>query len=157
MMETFPCISLWQPWASAPFLEIDGERLKVHETRSWAPPSKFIGKRIAIHAAKRSAPAVLGVVDTALQLAAGDGWRATLPRGCVVGTAILAGAFRMPHDTQRFVSSRYPGFPASVRDLHFGDWTPGRWAWRLDDPRPLAEPVPMLGRQGWFSVEIDTP
>lgn len=30
----------------------------------------------------------------------------------------------------------------------FGDYTPGRWAWLLDDVRPLAEPVPFRGGQG---------
>lgn len=35
----------------------------------------------------------------------------------------------------------------------FGDWTPGRWAWPLIDPRPLAEPVPYRGAQGVFYVD----
>lgn len=41
-------------------------------------------------------------------------------------------------------------------DIHdqepFGDWTPGRWAWPLLDPRPLAEPIPWKGKQGVFYV-----
>ena len=32
--------------------------------------------------------------------------------------------------------------PADLSDqLPYGDWTPGRWAWRLDDVRRLTEPV----------------
>ena len=41
-------ITLWQPWAS---LIADG--VKQYETRSWKPPWHLVGKRIAIHAAKR--------------------------------------------------------------------------------------------------------
>lgn len=45
-MKSLPCISLWQPWASA--LAI---RSKRNETRSWA--TSYRGP-IAIHAAKRA-------------------------------------------------------------------------------------------------------
>lgn len=41
-------LTLWQPWASL----ID-RGVKTIETRSWAAPRSLIGKRIAIHAAKR--------------------------------------------------------------------------------------------------------
>jgi hypothetical protein len=36
--------------------------------------------------------------------------------------------------------------------LPFGDFTPGRWAWLFDNVRPLAEPVPMKGRQGLWTL-----
>jgi hypothetical protein len=45
-------ISLHQPWAS--FI---AHGLKGFETRSWAPPRWLIGKRIAIHAAKKAVTA----------------------------------------------------------------------------------------------------
>src|SRR5665213_1508383 len=45
---TMPAISLWQPWAS--FIAIG---VKPYETRHWRAPSRFIGRRILIHAAKR--------------------------------------------------------------------------------------------------------
>lgn len=64
-----PAISLWQPWASllvtdAPCSEPPGyfgmeplcrcqTKIKRFETRSWPCPPKYIGQRIAIHAAKR--------------------------------------------------------------------------------------------------------
>ena len=54
---TFPAISLWQPWASLLFVP-DG---KVHETRDWKAPEKYIGRTILIHAAKkRMHPAIWG-------------------------------------------------------------------------------------------------
>ena len=42
-------ISLHQPWAS-----LIAEGHKDVETRSWAPPGRLVGQRIAIHAAKRT-------------------------------------------------------------------------------------------------------
>lgn len=38
--------------------------------------------------------------------------------------------------------------------LPYGDWTPGHWAWQLDNVEPLTTPVPWRGRQGWFTVEL---
>lgn len=37
----------------------------------------------------------------------------------------------------------------------FGNYEPGRYAWRLDCIRPLREPVPIVGRQGLFNVPDD--
>ena len=30
----------------------------------------------------------------------------------------------------------------------YGDYSPGRWAWRLTDVKPIDPPVPARGRQG---------
>lgn len=38
----------------------------------------------------------------------------------------------------------------TISDDGFGDYTPGRWVWKLDDVRPLAEPPPVKGAQGWW-------
>ncbi len=37
----------------------------------------------------------------------------------------------------------------------FGDYTPGRYAWRLEDVRGLAEPIPCRGMQGVWPVPQD--
>lgn len=29
-----------------------------------------------------------------------------------------------------------------------------RFAWQLDDVQPVDPPVPAVGRQGWFKVEL---
>ncbi len=34
------------------------------------------------------------------------------------------------------------------QELPFGDYRPGRWAWLLEDIRPLDEPIPARGHQG---------
>lgn len=37
----------------------------------------------------------------------------------------------------------------------FGDFTPGRWAWRLANPEPC-DPQPMRGRQGVWRADVGT-
>jgi hypothetical protein len=34
-----------------------------------------------------------------------------------------------------------------------GDYSAGRFAWRLENPRPFPEPIPVQGRQGFFYFE----
>jgi hypothetical protein len=38
--------------------------------------------------------------------------------------------------------------------LPYGEFYPGRWAWLLRDPQPLAEPIPMRGAQHWQEVDV---
>ena len=42
-----------------------------------------------------------------------------------------------------------------THELLWGDYTPGRFGWLLDDVRPLAEPVPCKGRQGLWTPDDD--
>jgi hypothetical protein len=134
-----PAISLWQPWASLIFT---GDKL--HETRAYPPPAKHLGQRVAIHAAKRLVHGTDLTVGLSLLLernwGANSGWRDQLPRGVLLGTAVLVEAIRTDH--------RQPG-PV---DLVAGDWSRGRWAWQLGDVQPLAQPVRWTGKQGWFYV-----
>jgi hypothetical protein len=134
-----PAISLWQPWASLIFT---GDKL--HETRAYPPPAKHLGQRIAIHAAKRlptrdEVGALLGIWCDRTW-GAGDAWRASVPRGAILGTAVLVEAIRTDH--------RQPG----PTDLIAGNWNRGRWAWLLGDVRKLDTPLPWAGKQGWFAV-----
>lgn len=39
--------------------------------------------------------------------------------------------------------------------LPFSDFSPGRWAWMLDDPQPLDEPVPATGLPGLWEWEAE--
>ncbi len=38
-------------------------------------------------------------------------------------------------------------------ERHFGDFSPGRYAWKLENVRAI-EPFPVKGRQGLFEVEL---
>ncbi len=126
-----PAITLWQPWAC--LIEVG---VKPYETRPKAPPKKLIGQRIAIHAAKR--PMKLAMmsqefIDACYDAFGGCHWSHALPLGVVVCTAILAEAVPVEQVTP---------------DL-FGDYSPGRWAWKLEDVRPVQPHAPAKGMQLW--------
>lgn len=131
-------ISLWQPWASLIFT---GD--KKHETRSFRPPERLIGRRIAIHAAKRFVqPVALGLELLCEQeFGSLQRWR-ELPRGALLGTVLLTDAYP--------TESIEPG----VVDRICGDWTAGRFAWKLEQFERLPNPIPWKGRQGWFEVDL---
>lgn len=138
-----PAISLWQPWASLIFVSDHGSR-KLHETRSYPVPPHYMGERIAIHAAKR--PISKGI-DSDLELLCidvfGTDFRKSLPRGAVLGTVLI----------DQWTATQYCG-PETDVDAIAGDWTDGRYAWRLRNPMQLASPLPQQGRQGWFQVDL---
>lgn len=134
-----PVITLWQPWASLVFI---GD--KKHETRSFAPPAKYMGQRIAIHAAK-ALPSVVPMGVHLLcerQWGAGERWREAVHRGVILGTVRLVGCVRTDE-----------GEPVDSVDQASGDWSPGRFAWRLIEPERLLVPVPARGKQGWWSIQ----
>jgi hypothetical protein len=124
---TLPAISLWQPWAS--FIAIG---VKQYETRHWRPPSRFIGQRIAIHAAKRR----LDKDDV-------EWWHLVSksddlpPLGAYVCTAILRAC--LPADR--------------VAWDEFGDYGDDRFAWYLTDVEPIDPAIPAVGHQGFWTWE----
>lgn len=136
-MTTFPAITLWQPWASLIFAGV-----KTYETRAFPIPTKYQGRWVAIHAAKgfpRSLPPGLGLVMLKWLGTSDPG---DLMLGDVLGIVLL-------------------GTPIRTEDLDpdnderaAGDWSPGRWAWPILKSAALARPVPAVGRQGWFSVDL---
>lgn len=126
-----PAITLWQPWAC--LIEIGAKKF---ETRSKPPPSRLIGQRIAIHAAARkqqdrdTTPESREAMDDAFGFC---NWFHSLPRGAVVCTCVITEAVRV-EDTEP--------------DL-FGDYSPGRWAWKLEDVFGVHPHVRAKGRQSW--------
>ena len=153
-MAEFTAISLHQPYASLLVTTRHG-RVKVHETRGRPAPPKHLGKRIAIHAAQRRVvpyeltPAVFELCVMHF----GDDFADTLPYGAYVGTVILATSLRIPYG-DRPVEGMSAG-PVDEDDFECGDWAPGRWAWRADEPYPITPPFPDRGRQGWWTAHIE--
>lgn len=131
-MTTMPAVTLWQPWAC--LVEVGA---KPNETRAFPIPRRLLGVRVAIHAAAR--PCFIDfdqdTTDEITEAFGQCGWNYSLPRGVIVATAILA-----------------ESIPA-VRAIPdpFGDYSEGRFAWRLDDVRPVRPHVAAKGRQqiGW--------
>ncbi|EME71420.1 hypothetical protein H261_03388 [Paramagnetospirillum caucaseum] len=159
-------ITLHQPYAS--LIAIGA---KPFETRSFPPPAKLIGQRIAIHAAKADHSnrllltlgheAISAIID-ALEVG-GQGHRVSwsqLPHGAVVCTAVMAGAYHVFPCLDGGIKLLAPvgmgkPLPAEMAHHtdHFGDYSPGRWCWQLTDVQVLPEPVPAKGKQGWWEWE----
>jgi hypothetical protein len=144
------CLSLWQPWAS---LWMSGH--KSFETRSW--PTSHRGP-IGVHAAKKRPIEIPGLLD--MLRADWEAWSTALaaigcpvdhehrliglgglPYGCLLGSGRLTGCVRID-------DLNTPELPERA----FGDYTPGRFAWRMSDRHPLPTPVPYRGSQGLFEV-----
>lgn len=139
-------ISLWQPWSSA-----IPAGLKKYETRSFQPPAKYIGQRIAIHAALKEnanlwkwwCEVVVGCPHRQRAFAAiGVKHFDALPRGAIVATAVLAGCV----PTWKLIDSGM----ISDEERMWGDYGTGRYGWALADIMWVKPALPCKGRQGWF-------
>ena len=150
-----PALTIRQHWAS---LVVCGG--KKFETRSWPPPVSLVGGRIAIHAGKAPLPCDLNsealvAIELGLGLPISE-WHC-LPRGAVIGTAIIAGAgivIKQSTCLRRIsVSTPLLGSPASktielnAAEYHFGDYDAGRWLWELSGVQPITPPIRALGQQ----------
>lgn len=147
-------ISIWQPHASLLVGTLLAGSVKPFETRSWPAHKALVGQRIWIHAAKamgdllelaeyneerRTGGVCDERLDAYLSAIASLGFKtlSDLPCGALIGTAVLEASI----PTETLVA---PG--------PFGDFSPGRFAWRMGDHLPLAEPIPFRGMQGFFDV-----
>jgi hypothetical protein len=145
MSREWVAITLWQPWATAIALG-----LKHYETRSWS--TAYRGP-IMIHAARRwtrqeqdfhakAIREVEGMLGTAGALI--DDLRATPPFGAVIAVADLVNC-----------ECTYSiAMPDSLDQL-FGDFSPGRFAWQLENVIKLKEPIPTSGLQGLWTPSGD--
>lgn len=136
-------ISLWQPFASLIFTL---PPLKHFETRSFAFPKRLIGERIAIHATAKfaSCDAISNELDDLCKATFGQAYRNTMPCGALIGTVILQYFHKIEKSNWADVDRN---------DFICGDWTPGRYAWRLCEPHIFPLPIPQKGGQGWRKIE----
>lgn len=153
-------ISLWQPWAS-----LLGCGAKEYETRSWA--TKYRGP-IAIHAALKPFDTDV-YLDRELHHFA-EALRLPdiysfdmLPRGCVLAIAELDECWKITNRghtigrpcAARIAGGKYGGKTNIVegKEILFGDWTPGRYAWEFASMTMLPEPIPAKGKQGLWEFD----
>jgi hypothetical protein len=161
-------ITLTQPWAT--LVAIGAKRI---ETRSWS--TSYRGP-LAIHAAK--GPGAHGwmqlqhmcrnvdpFASTLAHLIEGEHVADRLPLGAVVAVAELVDC--VPLWADRMTASRSmprtigrhrdDGEPVlwelTAQEIAFGDYTPGRFGWLLDNVRPLAAPVMARGALGLWNWE----
>lgn len=155
-----PAISLWQPWAS--LLACGAKR---YETRSWH--TSYRGQ-IAIHAAKKPFDTDSYLDGELYQFAKAlnlpDIYSFDkLPRGCVIALAelvecweITANGHTNGSDKAAHIVGGVYGGKANIvegREILFGDWTPGRYAWEFANMTMLPEPIPTKGMQRIWNWE----
>lgn len=134
------CLTVLQPWAA---LLLAG--VKRFETRSWR--SDYRG-RIAIHAGRTFSEAARSLCRQepfrAALLRAGYRQPSELPIRAVLGTIELLECVPA-EEIARLL-------PADCPERCFGDFRPGRWAWRLANPIFLSRPCSRSGQQGLFNI-----
>lgn len=136
-MTRLRAISLWQPWASAIAVGV-----KNYETRSWS--TKHRGW-IAIHAAKRWGREIEEAYG--IERRTHPELPETPPLGAIVAVAVLSTVWR----------TEDRGAHITEQENFWGDWSPGRFAWELQDVHALPDPLPVKGRQGlWTLTEEET-
>lgn len=141
-MLTLKCLTLYQPWATLVML---GE--KRFETRSWN--TAYRGK-IGIHAGTKSTPGLRRIAEedgTYQNVLGGHGLTSwdMLPRGVLLGTVTLVDCLRV--ELLRLEE-------LSRQEEYFGNYSPGRWAWRLAEPVLFPEPLPLRGQLGLFDATL---
>jgi hypothetical protein len=138
------CLTVYQPWSSLIAL---GE--KTIETRSWY--TRYRGPLLIHAASKFTHETYMGICAThpfwgALQT---DEWRTgNVPVGRILAICNLVDCVEI--NGEFFTDS------ISEKERAFGDYTLGRFVWRLDDVRQLKEPIPARGLQRLWNFD-ETP
>lgn len=147
-----PAITIMQPHASLLLVTPHGEArpLKRFETRSWKPTEAYIAglntvalRELARHWIDREgpmtnpAPALDAQLDAILSIGISE--LSCLPRGAVLGTAVLSRV----HRTEDLTA---PG--------PLGDFADGRFAWEFADHHVFPEPILARGKQGIWRWDL---
>lgn len=144
-----PALSLNPPWDL--LVAIGAKKI---ETRNW---NTYYRGPLAIHATKG-----IGLLGDEYGLydqcmiepfrgalrAAGYTKVREWPRGAIVAVCTLA-------DTFQFTKANTANL--SEQELAFGDFTPGRYGFRLANVHMLPEPIPARGKQGLWHWEGELP
>jgi len=131
-------ISLIQPWAT--LVAIGAKKI---ETRSWA--TKYRGE-LAIHASKNY-PGKFKKLEQQEPF-----YSALRPGGVYAYPELYCGKIIAVVKLVDCVSITLDNIPPEP-ERSFGDYTPERYAWILEDVRLLPEPVPVRGRLGLWEWE----
>lgn len=142
-------ITVLQPWAT---LLVTGK--KHIETRSWK--TNYRGE-ILIHTGKKDplfgfcmmtdntkkrVLRVLGLPEIFNRFQ-------KFPTGEILGKAILADCVLIDKEIAALIKEQRPD------EYAFGDFTPGRYAWVMENPVAFDKPIPARGKQGLWNWEGD--
>lgn len=139
-------ISIIQPWATLIAL---GE--KKIETRSWR--TKHRGE-LAIHSSKKIDKKICRLEPYRSTLAKYGYSENNLPVGVILATCNLSDCLKVLRDV---------GTSAALDDWHsvsgneymFGDFSEGRFAWKLTDVEMLKDPIPAKGQLGLWESKVN--
>ena len=120
-------LTLWQPYAQAV-----AAGMKKYETRSWR--TNYRGD-LLIHASVRP------ISKEYCVLAKRYGLR-DCPMGVIVGKVKLVDCILM---TPEFIAAQ------CNKEIDWGDWQVGRYAWEFAELEVFKEPIPAKGRQGLWT------
>ena len=154
-METMKAITLYNPHAILAALWE-----KKFETRSWE--TKYRGP-LAIHMAKNSPLEFLALEATEPFCSVLNKHEIFFPEtdaGKVIAVVDLVDCFKIFQEDDRAAYATNVGplyipakdycsvvIPKNSNEYFFGDYTPGRFVWKLENPRLLKQPVPAKGMQ----------
>jgi len=124
-------VTLHRPWPYAIF-----HLGKDVENRTWHPPGALIGQRIAIHAGKTWDQAGLEFIRRLGYDCPDDGTEHPLG---IIGTVRLTGTMEPVRTTRK-------------HQALFSKWYMGRVGWMIADPRKLAAPLTVSGKQRLWNV-----
>ncbi|WP_368653744.1 ASCH domain-containing protein [Ornithinibacillus sp. 4-3] len=157
-------ITIKQPWAT--LIAIGAKKF---ETRSWQ--TKYRGP-IAIHAGKTidiDACHDKSIIEALNKV--GIFLTNDLPTGAIIAIAELKKCWSIVHHPgtdvdiaktiqvggELNVPRKHPDFHKYIvpteEEVDFGDWTPGRYAWELDNVQKLNIPVPAKGKLSLWEWE----
>lgn len=140
------CLTVLQPWAA--LLIVGAKR---YETRSWRTHHRG---PLVIHAGLRTVDVDLPLDPKAIAaLMAAYGVKPSsltrlgdceqLPCGAALGVVELVDV----------APAMEVGSKLTRGQRLLGDFSPGRFAWRVINPRPFRKPVPMRGSQGLWDID----
>lgn len=118
--------------------------IKLFETRSWRPAEDRVGERIAIHAGTRHRIAhdvPSGTQERIWQMGITID---DLPRGAVLGTAMLTSLWPTEYVTEH---AEQFGLVEGSLEWSLGDFSPGRYAWEFRLVEVFPEPIAARGYQ----------
>lgn len=112
---------------------------KLNETRGWS--TNYRGDLVICSAMRKPTRLDFGGDLEAYKNAM------ALPYGCALCVVRLWAV--VPTEALRLKKRAFNKF-RGTGEFELGDYSPGRFAWMTTDLRPLAKPVPVIGRQGFF-------
>lgn len=133
-------ITVLQPWA---WLLVTGK--KRCETRSWK--TNYRGE-ILIHAGKKNMTNIMRqTFFEARHMKQAGVFNTEMITGAIIGKANLVNCVRIDEAIHRLVREQH------IEEDAFGNFSPGRYAWVMENPVLFDTPIPARGRQGLWNWE----